>query len=408
MAEMTRRKESRQAKASCDKTFIQILAYPNTMATIAFIINPIAGMGGKVGLKGTDGIEILEQARKLSAEPIAYSRALETIKTIFEKKPDVKWLTCSKDMGEEALKEAGYNGKEDYTIVYETPNTTTAEDTKKACKKFKEMKVEMIIFCGGDGTARDISSVIGKEIPIIGIPAGVKMYSAVFGINPRSTAEVLFGYLKGEYGVTEAEIMDIDEESYRQGELHAKLFGYALVPLEKALVQTGKAVFESMDDEAAKDEIAKFVAEIMGEEKDTMFILGAGSTVERIGKELNIEKTILGVDVVRNGELIGKDVNEAELLELLGEGDKATIIIGVIGSQGFVFGRGSQQISPKVIRKVGVENIRIVATPNKLSQTSRLMVDTGDEELDKMLSGFHKIIIGYHEMRMTRLEIGGA
>ncbi len=391
-----------------NKTFIQILAYPNTMATIAFIINPIAGMGGKVGLKGTDGAGILEKAKKLGAEPVAYDRALKTMKIIFEKKPDVKWLTCSKDMGEEVLQEVGYKGGEDYTVVYEAPDTTTADDTKNACKKFREMKAEMILFCGGDGTARDINSVIGKGIPMIGIPAGVKMFSAVFGVNPRGASEVVTGFLKGEFDVEETEIMDIDEESYRKGELHAKLFGYALTPYEMTLVQTSKAVYETMDDEAAKDEIAGYVAEIMKDEKNTLFILGAGSTIERIGKQLNIEKTLLGVDAVKNGKLMAKDVNETELLELLKDEEKAMIIVGVIGAQGFVFGRGNQQLSPKVIRRVGKENIRIVATPNKMSQTPRLRVDTGDEELDRILSGYHKVIVGYHEMRMARVEIGGA
>jgi predicted polyphosphate/ATP-dependent NAD kinase len=132
--------------------------------------------------------------------------------------------------------------------------------------------------------------------------------------------------------------------------------------------------------------------------------LGAGSTVERIGKELGIDKTLLGVDVVKEGKMIARDVNEQRLLEILEKEKKAVVIIGLIGSQGFVFGRGNQQISPKVLRKVGVENIRIVATPHKMSQTPRLRVDTGDMELDKMLYGYQKVIIGYHEMRMVKVE----
>jgi predicted polyphosphate/ATP-dependent NAD kinase len=269
------------------------------------------------------------------------------------------------------------------------------------------MNVELILFCGGDGTARDISSVIGKDIPMIGIPAGVKMFSAVFGVNPRSTAEVVLGYLSGDYSVAEAEIMDIDEESYRRGALHAKLFGYALTPYESTLVQSSKSVYGGADDESSKEEIARYVLEIMEEEKDTLFILGAGSTIERIGKKLEIDKTLLGVDVVKDGKLIAKDVNEQKLLDILEMEDNAIIIAGVIGAQGFVFGRGNQQISPKVLRKVGVNNIRIVATPIKMSQTLRLRVDTGDEELDKMLSVYHKVITGYHEMRMVRAEVGG-
>ena len=375
------------------------------MTTIGFLINPIAGMGGKVGLKGTDGAEILKKAKELGAKPISQIRAEETISLILNMKVEIKWLTCSKDMGEDVLKKVGYKGGEDYKVVYDTPPTTTTQDTKNACTKFKEMKAELILFCGGDGTARDISYIIGKDIPIIGIPSGVKMFSAVFGVNPKGTAQVVLGFFKGEYGLAESEIMDIDEEDYRRGELHTKLFGYALTPYETNLVQTCKTVFEGVDDEGAKDEIAKYVLEIIENEKDTIFILGAGSTVERIGKELGIKKTLLGVDVVLNGKLIAKDVNEEKLLEILEKEHKVNIIVGVIGAQGFVFGRGNQQISPKVLRKVGVNNIRIVATPYKMSQTPRLRVYTGDEELDMMLSGYHKVIVGYHEMRMVKVGI---
>lgn len=233
------------------------------------------------------------------------------------------------------------------------------------------------------------------------------MFSAVFGVNPRSTAEVISGFLKGEYALAESEIMDIDEEDYRSGLLSAKLFGYALTPYESTLVQSSKSVYGGVDDEAAKEGIAKYVVEIMEDEKDTLFILGAGSTIESIGRELKIDKTLLGVDIVKDGRLIAKDVNEQKLLEVLEKEDKAIVVIGVIGAQGFVFGRGNQQLSPDVLRKIGKENIKIVATPDKMSKTPKLMVDTGDLELDSMLSGFYKVIVGYHEMRMAKIEMGG-
>ncbi|UCE38633.1 MAG: ATP-NAD kinase family protein [Thermoplasmata archaeon] len=377
------------------------------MATLGFLINPIAGMGGRVGLKGTDGEDILKKAKELGAEPVAHIRAHETLRILFDMNAEIRWLTCSGKMGEDVLKNVGFKEGEDIQVVHQPPDVTSSEDTKSVCNKFKELNADLILFCGGDGTARDISSVIGKDIPLIGIPAGVKMFSAVFGVNPRATAEVIFGFINGTYTTSEAEIMDIDEEDYRRGELHAKLFGYALTPYESTLVQSSKSVYEGMDEESAKEEIARYVVELMEEEKDTLFILGAGSTIERIGKELGIEKTLLGVDVVKDGKLIAKDVNEQKLLELLGEGERASIIVGVIGSQGFVFGRGNQQISPEVLKKVGVENIRIAATPNKMAQTPRLWIDTDDREIDEMLSGHKKVITGYHEMRMVKVEMGG-
>jgi predicted polyphosphate/ATP-dependent NAD kinase len=376
------------------------------MVKVGFLVNPIAGMGGRVGLKGTDGDEILKRARELGAEPVAQKRALETINLISGLKVDIHWLTCSKEMGEDVLKASGFKVDGDYEIIHNTQETSSAQDTKNACSKFKEMNVDLILFCGGDGTARDIFSVIGKDIPIIGIPAGVKMFSAVFAVNPESAAEVVIGFLRNDYDTIEAEVMDIDEEAYRGGNLDAKLFGYAKTPFEETLVQSGKSVYRGVDEETTKEEIARYVVELMKGEEDTLFILGAGSTVEAIGKELNIDKTLLGVDIVKNGQLITKDVNEKQLLELLDKENNVQIIIGIIGSQGFVFGRGNQQISPDVIKKVGIEGIKIVATPQKMSQTPILRVDTGDNEIDKSLSGHHKVIVGYHEMRMAKIKGG--
>lgn len=376
------------------------------MVAVGFVINPIAGMGGKVGLKGTDGAKILRKAKELGAKPFANERAHATIKLLFEMNPQIRWLTCSGIMGEEVMMEVGFKKGEDYNVVYDTPEPTTSEDTKSACAKFAEMNADLILFCGGDGTARDIADIVEKEIPIIGIPSGVKMFSAVFGVNPRAAAQVVYGFVNGTFSASEAEIMDIDEEEYRKGNLIAKLFCYALTPYESTLVQSSKSVYAGSDEEFAKEDIAKYITELMKIEKDTLFILGAGSTMERIGKELEIDKTILGVDVVKDGKLVRKDVNEGQLMALLENEDKVVIIVSVIGSQGFVFGRGNSQISPEVLRKVGVDNIRIVATPNKLANTQSLRVDTQDPELDRMLSGFHKVIIGYHELRMVKVQTG--
>jgi predicted polyphosphate/ATP-dependent NAD kinase len=374
------------------------------MLTVGFLINPIAGMGGRVGLKGTDGEDILEKARELGAEPVSQIRAEETMRLIFETKPEVKWLTASGVMGENIFRKVGYDDKE-FEVVFQAPTSTSKKDTESTCAIFKQKELDLILFCGGDGTARDIYNIIKKDIPILGIPSGVKMFSSVFGVNPRTCAEVFNGFSKGLYTTTESEIMDIDEEQYRSGELSAKLFGYALTPYESNLVQPSKSVYEGGDEKSAKEDIARYVAEIMKEEKDTIFILGAGSTIEAIGKELKIQKTLLGVDVVKDGKLIARDVNEGKLMEVLDKEDKAMIIVGVIGAQGFVFGRGTQQISPEIIRKVGVENIKIVATPHKMSQTPNLKVDCGDEEVDRLLSGFQKIITGYHEIRMAKVGL---
>jgi predicted polyphosphate/ATP-dependent NAD kinase len=373
------------------------------MKSMGFLVNPIAGMGGRVGLKGTDGPEILKRAMELGASPVSQFRAEEALKFIFEMKPEIKWLTASGSMGEDALHNVGYQEGE-YDVVFQAPHTTSSGDTESLCRIFKEKNVDLILFCGGDGTARNIYNIINKEIPILGIPSGVKMFSAVFGINPKAAAEMALGYVNGTFTTSEAEIMDIDEVDYRKGNLNSKLYGYVITPFGDSLVQASKSVYSGLDEESAKEDIARYVVELMSEEKDSIFILGAGSTLEAIGKELGIEKTLLGVDVVKDGKLIAKDVNEENLLQILKEGTKASIIVGVIGAQGFVFGRGTQQISPEIIRKVGPENIKIVATPNKMLNTKILRVDCGDKEIDEMFAGHFKIIIGYHEMRMAKIQ----
>ncbi len=372
------------------------------MKKIGLLINPIAGMGGAVGLKGTDG-NALEESLKLGAKPVALARAEIALSNLIEYKNKIKFYTCSKKMGSELLKKLGFQ----YDIVYEPrKESTTAQDTKEACKKLVDERVYIILFCGGDGTARDIYEIVNKKIPILGIPAGVKMHSAVFGINPKTTGELVIEFLIEELPTSEVEIMDTDEEKYRKNILATKLFGYALTIYKPLLVQLGKGIFESANEELAKEDIAKYVLELL--EKDRAYILGAGTTIQKITELLGLDKTLLGIDVIKNKSLIAKDINEEKLLRILEKERKSSIIVSPIGSQGFIFGRGNQQISAKVIKKVGLENIVIVATPYKLLQTPHLLVDTGDEGLDKAFVGYRKIITGYHEMHMKKIVIPSA
>jgi len=357
------------------------------MKKIGFLINPIAGMGGSVGLKGTDNV--LEESIKRGAKPVSEKRALETLRYI--KKDDFIFLSCKGSMGEGALRKEKFK----FEIIYKPENTkrTSREDTIRACKKFLERDVEMILFCGGDGTARDIYSIIKDKIPLIGIPSGVKMYSAVFSINPLAAAKLFNEFIEGKLKITEAEIMDIDEDKYRNDILDSKLYGYAKIPYKKILIQKSKSIFYSESDEENKKNIAKFAIEFMRD--GSLYIIGAGSTTKKIFDLLGIKKTLLGVDAVKDGKLIGRDLNEKEILRLLDKYPKAKIIVSPIGVQGFIFGRGNQQISAEVIKRVGIENIIIIATQLKLSETENLLVDTGDKELDKKLSGYKSVVCDY-------------
>jgi len=365
---------------------------------IGFIVNPIAGMGGIVGLKGTDGEEILKKAIELGAQPVAPRRAKEVLKNLLRLKKQLKLITYPHEMGENEAISVSFSP---LVIGNITPGQTTAEDTKRAAKDMKKLKVELIVFCGGDGTACDIYEAIGDSIPVIGVPTGVKMHSAVFAVNPKAAAEVVIKFLTEGLPLRRAEVMDIDEEAFRAGILSAKLKGYLLVPYEPELIQGVKTSSPLTDEEEEnKVAIARYIVENM--DPDTFYILGPGTTTKAIADLLGVEKTLLGVDVIKNGKTIAKDVGEKEILKIIDE-HKSKIIITPIGNQGFIFGRGNQQISPRVIRKVGIKNIIVIATKYKLSTIKYLRVDTGDEHLDKELKGYIRVVTDYNEEKIVKV-----
>jgi predicted polyphosphate/ATP-dependent NAD kinase len=378
------------------------------MALIGLVVNPIAGMGGRVGLKGTDGV--LEEALEMGAQPVAPHRVelfLTTLESIIEARSieePIKWLTCSGIMGEDDL-EMYCRDSTECEVVYSPKEPTSAEDTKDACKKFMEKGAGLIVFCGGDGTARDIWQTVGEEVPIIGIPSGVKMHSGVFGMNPEATAEIVAAFISGELEIAEGEILDLDEEKYREGEWHISLFGTARTPHEPTYVQVSKVQVEAVGEDAIKEEIAESIVEDMEDEPDMLFILGSGSTVGAVSKELGIGFSLLGVDAVVNKELVAEDVNESKLLSLLDEHKKVRLVISPIGAQGFILGRGNLQLSPEVIRRIGIDNITIISPPAKLAQTPMLRVDTGDKKLDEMFheKQYLRVVFRYKTMKLVKI-----
>jgi predicted polyphosphate/ATP-dependent NAD kinase len=359
---------------------------------IGFLVNPIAGMGGAVGLKGTDGQA--QEAVVRGAKPLAPERAEACLRLLAPQAHSLLFLTASGEMGERVLKECGL----DCSVVYEAPLQSSADDTKAACKAFLKHGVDLVLFCGGDGTARDVASVAG-QVPVLGIPAGVKMHSGVFAISPEAAAELALGYIKGELKTRDTEVVDVDEELYRAGELQTKLYCTARTPYRPVLVQERKRIYASADEEEFKDQIALFAREFMRD--GSAYILGAGTTTARIAEIMGLEKTLLGVDVVQDEKLIIKDASERDLLDLLDkvpdkEKEKSVkIIVSPTGAQGFILGRGSQQISAEVLRRVGAENLIIISTPHKLSELSHLQVYTGDPELDRALAGRMLVVTGY-------------
>jgi len=368
------------------------------MKKLGLIVNPIAGMGGRVGLKGTDGEGTLKKALALGAEPVAPKRAVETLRELRSVKGKISLITYPHEMGEDETKETGFVPK---VIGKITPGRTTAEDTKRAATQMRELEVDLLLFVGGDGTARDIFDVVKNELPVIGVPAGVKMHSAVFTVDPKAAAEDVMKFLWDELPLKEAEVMDVDEEAYRAGRLSAKLYGYMLVPHEPSLLQGTKLA--SLEAEAEAEQqggIAKHVVEAM--EPGTVYLLGPGTTARAVAEALGEEKTLLGVDIICDKKIVAWDVNERQILEQL-KGKKAKIIVSPIGGQGFIFGRGNQQLSPEVVRRVGKDEIWVLATPHKLSLTPTLKVDTGDPELDRGFRGHLRVIVGYRQSRIVKI-----
>jgi predicted polyphosphate/ATP-dependent NAD kinase len=375
----------------------------DTMKRLGLIVNPVAGMGGRVGLKGSDGEDIIKRAVELGAVKLSPGRAVEALRRIARIRELVEVITYPGEMGEDEAREAGFQPTVIGSIAH---GTTTREDTIEAARTMAEMGVDLIIFAGGDGTARDLVEAVDGDVPVLGIPAGVKIHSGVFAINPADAGELAALYLEGgPVKLRELEVMDIDEEAFRDDRLSARLHGYLNVPYVEAMVQNTKSGSATTDEFSLEGIAADIVDEM---EKDVIYVLGPGTTVRPIAEKLGLSKTLLGVDVVLNGELVASDANEEKLLELVG-GKEARIIVTVIGGQGFVFGRGNQQISPQVIRSVGVQNVTIIATPGKLAalQGRPLLVDTGDPEVDKMLSGYAKVVTEYGRRVVYRVKSGG-
>jgi predicted polyphosphate/ATP-dependent NAD kinase len=377
-----------------------------TKFTLGLIVNPISGMGGSVGLKGTDGRNTLTKAISLGAEPNALNRTKEVLTELRSVKSKLKFVTCPKFMGENAIKEFGFN----YEILedpifneYESIYDTTAEHTKIMADNLKQRSdIDLLLFVGGDGTARDIQSIIDKKKPCLGIPAGVKIYSSVFAVNPKVASNLILRFLWGEIPLKEAEVLDIDEQKFREGKLVSELYGYLIVPYAPDYSQRSK--MGSPDSDLDNQErIAKKIVEEL--EEGINYLIGPGTTTKAITDMLNQDKSVLGVDLLRNKNIITMDLNESDILNFITE-KSSKIIVSPIGRQGFIFGRGNLQLSPKVIRKVGIENIIIISTKYKLQNipNQTLRIDTRDTTLDEKMRGLYRVVVDYDELRICEVK----
>jgi len=355
--------------------------------TVGFIVNPIAGMGGAVGLKGTDGKEILNKAVSLGARPVAPARAKSFLSEFSQYCRDTRLFVGAGSMGEEEAKACSIT----HTVLGGKKNETDSEDTTRTAKLMADEGVALLVFCGGDGTARDILNAVNMRFPVLGVPTGVKMHSAVFAVTPQAAARVTARFLLDELPLREAEVMDVDEKAFREGHLSAQLYGYVLAPYEPHLIQANK-IASPMTESELRNQVAISIYIIEEMRPDVIYIVGPGTTTRTIGDLLDSKKTLLGVDLFRDRIMIASDVNEKQILDAIC-GKTAQIIVTPIGGQGFVFGRGNQQLSPRVIHQVGLNNIVVVATESKLRSLRTLRVDTGDADLDG--------IIREHKLRLV-------
>ena len=389
------------------------------MKKIGLIINPVAGMGGSVGLKGTD--HVVEEALRRGAVPGSEKRAETALRELLPYKDELLICTGAGHMGGELAQRMGFRTEvlpagtdtgaakapadADILAASAFCFATAGSDTIALGKRLLNEQADLLLFAGGDGTARDIYQAVGTELVCVGIPAGVKIHSPVYAKNPGAAGKLAAMWMSGWIKrYEEKEVLDIDEDAYRSGHINTALYGYLKIPAERALTQNRKAP-TPLSEEAAIECIPYEVTDHM--EPDVVYLVGAGTTTRGVMKKLGLPNTLIGVDVVENGKVLENDAYGERILSHI-RGKRAKLILTVTGGQGFLFGRGNQQLTPEVIRTVGKENLIILATSSKLAELrgNPLLVDTGDDALNEELCGYYRVITGYKEYTVCRVAAG--
>ena len=363
------------------------------MLTLGLIINPVAGIGGSVGLKGSDGPDIVEEAFSRGAQCKSGERTRLALDVLLEIKDQIKIITCPQAMGENLVADMGF----DFELLdnISTVNTS-ADDTCKAAQQLLDKKVDIILFAGGDGTARDICSVVADTIPVLGIPAGVKIHSAVYAVTPKAAGEVIAQLAKGQLiDVKAHDVRDIDEEAFRNNIVRAKLYGEMRVPQAGQFIQSVKQGGVEVEELVLQDIAADIVQNM---EDDVLYLIGSGKTTLAVMDELQLDNTLLGIDAVLDQQLLKSDISEVDILNYL-EQYSCKAIISIIGGQGHIIGRGNQQLSAKVLKKLGKDNLKVISTKAKISalEGRPLIVDSGDNDLDEAFSGTIEVTTGYQD-----------
>ncbi|RAH08044.1 MAG: hypothetical protein CBC45_001760 [Euryarchaeota archaeon TMED85] len=388
---------------------------------IGIIVNPDAGLGGRLALKGSDGMA--EIARSKGAEDRAGPRMCEAFEHLFSiielslvAWDNVHWLLPKGRMGDSWIPEKmNIHGK--WTNIFDTPELTTAEDTINVVNSMIEQNVEIILYAGGDGTTRDIIGALedidSASTPILGIPAGVKMHSGSFGASPRSAAEAFAAWFSGDLLIAQTEVMDLDETLYRKGEWVVKMYAEAMSPGSPRWMQGSKQRIERVSEIEILESLGDHLRETIEEDSELLVIWGSGGTLRTLGESIGFTITVLGIDVTLGNENIGTDLDENQLIDVINnhksqfkEKAKILTLLSPMGGQGFLIGRGNLQLSPTVIRLIGIDNILAIVTPAKLATLNTLRIDTGDMELDQQFQEkkYMKALQGYRTTRLIRIS----
>ena len=363
---------------------------------LGLIINPFAGLGGPAGLKGSDHPDTASLAAALGVKSKVHDRVIEVLEGLRQRLGTLHIVTASGLMGEAAC----HDFSSVFTIetVYTSPLPSTAQDTIEAAKRIVAQSIDLLLFAGGDGTARDICTAIGQNQPVLGLPSGVKMHSGVFAVTPRAVVSVVESLVQRRLVAARlAEVRDIDEQAFGQGRVCTQHFGELLIPDDQLLVQSVKCS-GLLDDEIMLNDLCAFMVEELVD--NTLYVLGSGGTLKVLKSAMGIaQPTLLGVDVWYQGQVVALDVHERQLFELVQQYPQSILVLSIIGGQGVILGRGNQQLSPRIIEYIGLDRIKLIATQQKILALGGkpLCVDSGADQLDRRLSGYHKIICGYDD-----------
>ena len=365
--------------------------------TVGLVINPLAGVGGPLAHKGSDNLHLPDYLLANGQNLHSFKRTADFCLALGEMAKNITWWAPKGLMGGDVLQSLGIAFQ---STAAEVTASSSALDTQAVVAEYCSKKVDLIVFAGGDGTAADVAQVIARLNPAqlaLGIPAGVKIQSSVFAINPTAAGQLVAALVRGELlHVESAQVRDLDEVALQQGQVKSRYLGTMLVPYDGRFVQSikqGGLVAE----ELIISDIAAYLKELIPSNATVVF--GPGKTMADLQDAMGLPYTLLGFDVFAGSECLARDANVQELSRLLTSAAEPWVFLTVMGGQGHIIGRGNQQLSAGILKIIGRNAVHPIATKEKLASVGRgiLLIDSGDRVLDEQWQGLIPVICGYRE-----------